>query len=208
VEAVTGLVTLTLPQFAAVVVLFLPGFVSLKVHTFLRPGSRSAAAELLIDAIGYSLLNAGAFSWAIFAVSTQLERAKPNYWLVACLSFLVCLVGPVIWPLLMRLIQRYGFRGGWLLGEQKSAFDAYFSTNDPCWIIVHLRDGSQIAGYFGGGSFASAHPHSEDFYLQELWSLDSVGRFERPIPNSKGALFHRSDYIWLEFFWDTPNEQG
>lgn len=122
-------------------------------------------------------------------------------------GILACIIGPAIWPPLFRLLQRYGLRGGWLLGEQKTAFDAYFSTSEPCWVIAHLQDGSTVAGYFGGESFASAHPHSGDFYLQ-VWTLDENGRFDKPAPNSKGAIFHRSDYVWVELLCDDPAGQG
>lgn len=204
-DGITKLVALTPAEFAAVIALFLPGFVSLKIHAFLIPGTRQGAAELLIDAVGYSLMNGAVFSWAIFIASAEISSASPNYWKVGLFALLICVVGPVLWPILLRLVQRYWIRGKLLLGEQKSAFDAYFSTNQPCWIIVHLGDGSRIAGYFGESSFASAHPHSGDFYLQELWNLDANGHFKGPIANSKGALFHRSDYVWLEFFWDGPS---
>ncbi len=188
------------------IVLFLPGFVSLKLHRFLerRP---SSATEALIDVVGFSVLNALVFFWPIYLNSHLLADAKPFWPAVVANAILICGIGPTIWPLLLRVIERYGLRGGWLLGEQKTAFDAYFSTSDPCWIIVHLKDGARVGGYFGGESYASAHPHSGDFYLQELWELDEDGHFEGPIANSKGAIFHRSDYIWLEFFWDSPAEQ-
>ncbi|HEX7930306.1 MAG TPA: DUF6338 family protein [Sphingomicrobium sp.] len=199
--------TLTPVQFWAIIVLFLPGFISLKLHRFLD-GRAASAAEALIDVVGFSLLNALAFWWPIYLNGQLLAEAKPYLPAVVGNTVWTCVAGPIIWPLGLRIIQRYGLRGGWLLGEQKTAFDAYFSTNEPCWVIVHLADERRIAGYFGGESYASAHPHSGDFYLQELWTLDEEGRFDQPIANSKGAIFHRSDYIWLEFFWDDPAQQG
>jgi hypothetical protein len=93
------------------------------------------------------------------------------------------------------------------LASRKRHSTPNFSTNEPCWVIVHLADGGRIGGYFGGESFASAHPHSGDFYLEELWEIDPEGHFAQPIANSKGAIFHRNDYVWLEFFWDDPVKQ-
>ena len=198
--------TLTPVQFWAIIVLFLPGFISVKLHRFLE-GRPASAAEALIDVVGFSLLNAFALWWPIYLNGQLLADAKPDLPAVIGNAFWACVVGPVIWPLALRLVQRYGLRGGWLLGEQKTAFDAYFSTNQACWVIVHLTDGGRVGGYFGGESYASAHPHSGDFYLEELWNLDADGHFDGPIANSKGAIFHRSDYVWLEFFWDEPRTQ-
>jgi hypothetical protein len=203
VDGLAKIVTLTPVQFWALIALFLPGFISLKLHRFLerRPAT---AAEALIDVLGFSLLNAVVLFWPIYLNGTLLAEKQPYWRAIIANAALVCIVGPAAWPLVLRLVERYAIRGGLLLGEQKTAFDAYFSTNEPCWVIVHLKDGSRIGGYFGGDSYASAHPHSGDFYLQELWNLDEEGVFDGPISNSKGAIFHRSDYVWLEFFWDSP----
>jgi len=152
-------------------------------------------------------LNALVFGWPIYVVATYLALEKPNYGVAFQNAFWVCLVGPLIWPIAFQLAKRFALRGGWLLGEQKTAFDAYFSTNQPCWIVVHLADGMRIGGYYGASSFASAHPHSGDFYLQELWELDEQGAFVRKVANSKGAIFQQKDYVWLEFYWDQPVEQ-
>jgi hypothetical protein len=202
-DGLAKIVTLTPVQFWALIALFLPGFISLKLHRFLerRP---STAAEALIDVVGFSLLNAVVLSWPIYLNGILLADKQPYWRAIIANAALVCIIGPAAWPLILRLVERYAIRGGLLLGEQKTAFDAYFSTSEPCWVIVHLRDGSRIGGYFGGDSYASAHPHSGDFYLQELWNLDEEGVFDGPISNSKGAIFHRSDYVWLEFFWDSP----
>ena len=89
-----------------------------------------------------------------------------------------------------------------MLGEQKTAFDAFFSTNEPCWVIVHLADGSRVGGWYGSSSFASAFPHSGEFYLEELWTITDDGKFGAPVSDSKGALFRQKDYVWLELFWD------
>lgn len=67
-----------------------------------------------------------------------------------------------------------------------------------------MADGSTIGGYFGGESFASAHPHSGDLYLQELWNVSDDGAFVERVANSKGALFRKGDYVWLEFYRDSP----
>jgi hypothetical protein len=197
------IVTLTPVQFWALIALFLPGFISLKLHRFLerRPAT---AAEALIDVVGFSLLNAVVLFCPIYLNGALLADKQPYWRAIITNAVWVCIVGPAAWPLVLRLVERYAIRGGLLLGEQKTAFDAFFSTNEPCWVIVHLKDGSRIGGYFGGDSYASAHPHSGDFYLQELWNLDENGVFDGPIANSKGAIFHRSDYVWLEFFWDSP----
>ncbi|MFN3585818.1 DUF6338 family protein [Phenylobacterium sp.] len=210
-DGLSDLAALKPHQLWAVIVLFLPGFISLKLHRFIEQ-KQGTAAEALIDVVGFSLLNAAVLFWPIYLASIYLALPDPNYTYAIKNAFWVCVAGPVAWPIVFQLVRRFALRGGWLLGEQKSAFDAFFSTGQPCWVIVHLPDGSSIGGYFGSSSFASAHPHQGDFYLEELWELDDAGGFRRRIPNSKGALFQADDYVWLEFYWDQPagqeNENG
>lgn len=205
-DGLSDLVALKPAQLWAVVVLFLPGFISLKLHRFIERRI-AGGAEDLIDVVGFSLLNGLVLWWPIYIAATHLALPKPDYGIVFQDAFWVCLVGPAVWPVVFQVIKRFGLQGGWLLGDQKAAFDAFFSTGQPCWVIVHLSDGRQIGGYYGSSSYASAHPHSGDFYLQELWSLHQ-GKFAEPIANSKGALFRRNDYVWLEFFWDGAPEPG
>jgi len=204
-DKIVTVVHLTPAEFAAVIALFLPGFVSLKIHGFLQPAEKTEAAELLIDAFGFSLLNAGVFSWAIFGAGHELAKSSPNYAFVAGEAALICVVGPLLWPLLFRAVQSFGLLGG-LQVRLPSAFDTFFSTDEPCWILVHLADGSRVGGRFGGNSyaipFAPMNPNSGDFYIEELWLITEDGKFDAPIADSKGALFRQKDYVWLELFWD------
>lgn len=200
------LVALTLPQFAAIVALFLPGFVSLKVDRLIQPGRETKASEFVVDALAYSLLNAAVFAWAIRRTSAELAAAQPNYVLVWFLGILICVAGPILWPILFRLAQRFGAKQGWFLGPHRFAWDNYFSRRQPCWIIAHLKGGSLIGGYFGASSYATVEPESGHIYLEELWRLDEDGAFVEAIPASMGALLRPGDYEWIEIFRDDNGE--
>jgi len=204
VEGLAKIVALTLPQFAALVALFLPGFVSLKVDRLIQPGKLSGAAEFIVDALAYSLLNAAFFGWAIWRASDELQSATPNYPLVWVLGLLICVAGPAIWPALFRWAQRFGAKRRWLLGPHRFAWDDFFSRKEPCWVIVHLKSGKLVGGYFGPESRATVEPESGHIYLEELWRLDRTGAFVAPVAASKGALFRPSDYDWVELFHDGP----
>ncbi|HEY3948328.1 DUF6338 family protein [Phenylobacterium sp.] len=201
-DDIAKLVALTLPQFAALVALFLPGFVSIKVDRLMQPGKRSTGADFIVDALAYSLLNAAVFAWAVRRVSQELNGASTNYPLVWALGVLVCVLGPAIWPPLFRVLQRLGARRGWLLPPHHVAWDNYFTRHEPCWVIVHLKNGKLVGGYFGSKSFASVEPDSGHIYLEALWKLDRNGHFTTPVTESNGALFRPEDYDWIEFFRD------
>ena len=201
-DGLKDIVALTPAEFAAVVALFLPGFVSIKIDRLIHPGREIGAAEMAIETLGYSLLNAGALSWAILLASNQIQKADPNYVALAGLAFLICLVGPIAWPVAFRFVQRFGADRHWVVGPHRFAWDKFFSRNEPCWVIVHLKGGALVGGYFGPSSYATVEPESGHIYLEELWQVSASGRITQQIVDSKGALFRPGDYDWIELFED------
>jgi hypothetical protein len=199
------LVALTLPQFAAAIALFLPGFVSLKVDRLIQPGKSASASELAVDALAYSLLNAALLGWAIWLAAANLNSSSPNYALLWGYGVLVCVVGPTLWPFLFRAVQRFGARRRWLLGPHRFAWDNFFTRNEACWVVIHLKSGALVGGYFGVRSYATVEPESGQLYLEELWQLDQSGKFVGPVVDSKGGIFRPADYDWIEMFDDGPS---
>jgi hypothetical protein len=182
----------------------LPGFVSLKIDRLIKPGAKPAATHLVLEAFAYSLINGGLMTWPILVAAAELAQPHPVYAKLAGLAFLICVAGPMTWPFLFRRVQAAGAKRGWLLGQHAFAWDAFFESKKPCWLIVHLNDKSLVGGYFGQRSYATVEPQSGHIYLEELWRLDESGRFVAAIEGSKGALFRPQDYVWLEAFWDGP----
>ena len=103
-----ALARLTAEQLALLVGLFLPGFVSIKIDRLIHPGDDVKAPEMLIDAFGYSVINA-AFLSGLIILLIQAVNGPPNFqswWL----GILIYLVGPCFWPILFRIVQRLGAR--------------------------------------------------------------------------------------------------
>jgi hypothetical protein len=202
VDQIANLVALPAAQFAAIVALFLPGFLSLKVDRLIQPASPTSVGEMVIEAFAYSLINAGLLSWAVFKASVELSESPPDYVHAAVYAALICVVGPTIWPIAFRVVQRWAARRGWILGQDRYAFDYAFRGPRTRWVIVHLNDGRLVGGYFGLKSYATVEPQSGHLYLEELWRLDTSGRFVSAIPGSRGAIFRPTDYVWVEMFHD------
>jgi hypothetical protein len=207
-EQISGLVSLTAPEFAAVIALFLPGFVSLKVDRLIQPASPMNVGEMVLEAFAYSLINAGLLSWAILQASQAISRNPPEYVSVATYAALICVVGPTIWPVAFRFLQRWGARQGLMLGQERFAFDFAFRGRRARWVIVHLSDGRLVGGYFGLNSYATVEPQTGHLYIEELWNLDDRGRFLSAIPGSRGAIFRPTDYVWIEMFHDGVQPEG
>lgn len=194
----TKLIEVTPAEFAAIVALFLPGFVSLRVDRLIHPQRDGGVGQNIIEIVGYSLLNAGLLSWAILQASKALAATPSNYGPLALYALLVCLIGPVLWPIAFRLAQRWAARRRWIVGPYRTAWDDYFSRRQPTWIVIHMADGSLLGGYFGKDSTASMGNEAGHLYLEELWQLDETGKFLKAIPESQGAIFRPADYLWIE----------
>ncbi|WP_426042210.1 DUF6338 family protein [Brevundimonas sp. TWP2-3-4b1] len=195
----TKIIEVTPAEFAAIVALFLPGFVSLRVDRLIHPQRDGGTGQNMIEILGYSLLNAGLLSWAILQASKTLSASPPDYGLLALYALLICLIGPIVWPVGFRLAQRWAARRGWIVGPYRTAWDDFFSRRQPAWIVIHMTDGSLLGGYFGKDSTASMGSDAGHLYLEELWQLDQDGKFLKVVPESQGAIFRPTDYLWVEF---------
>ena len=191
---------LSASHLALLLALFLPGFLSIRIDRLIYPGDDTKAPELILDAIGFSAVNLGLLGWISVPIFTEISKASPDWFSLAYKIAILFVGGPIAWPLLFRFSQRFASRRGWLLRPYRFAFDDFFSRKQPCWIIVHLKDGSMIGGYFGDRSAASLAPASGHLYIEELWELDPQGKFLKRIGQSQGALFRPDDYQWIELF--------
>jgi len=137
-------------------------------------------------------------SWAVVLASQALAAPVTDYRVIGGWAILICIIGPVAWPLIFRGAQRWASRRGWIMSPHLTAWDDFFSRKQACWIVVHLNDGSLIGGYFGDLSIASVGTEAGHIYIEELWQLDQTGSFVSPASESKGAIFRPTDYLWLE----------
>jgi hypothetical protein len=112
----------------------------------------------------------------------------------------VLLIAPISWAcLFLKLRTTKLFRGA-MPHPTAKPWDYIFSQQKPYWIIVTLKDGTQIGGLYNTQSFASSAPAPEQLYLEEAWALNSDGGFERPRVDSAGIMILTMDMVTVEFF--------
>ena len=66
-------------------------------------------------------------------------------------------------------------------------------------MLVTLRDGTQVAGYFGDESMASSDPAYRDLYLENVYTIQEDGQWE-PRDDSRGIYIEGSQIVFIEFF--------
>lgn len=186
---------------ALFVVFALPGFISLQVWSLLVPAADRDLKDIIPDAMAFGVLNAvvGAPAVLVFATTPVQTYA---------LAVVALVVLPVFWPFAVKEALRRLERAGLILSRARSGWDAAFLRREPFFVIVHLKDGRRLGGYYGYESYAGLHPCSGHIYLETLWSLDEQGRFLAPIPDSRGVVLRPGDYHFVELLASPEETDG
>ncbi len=196
----------TVDKLALFILFFVPGFISIKVYDLMVPRESRDFSKSLFDAMGYSTLNFAALFPLIWLVAPHIAVVRTgnfNFLQFVFVWFTVLVVmvfAPCCWPFAYFGFSRFPFVAKHFVNPIQKPWDYIFGKRIPFWIIVHLRDGQRIGGKFGSESFASSNPAEEQIYLEELWILDSDGRFQSKVERSKGILVMKEEIRAVEFF--------
>jgi hypothetical protein len=93
------------------------------------------------------------------------------------------------------LLRRFGYR---TIHPTPTAWEWYFSQQKPCWVLVTLKDGAQVYGFFGEKSFAGDQPEFRDLYLEESFQLLDDGQWA-PMEDTGGVLIMADQIATIEF---------
>lgn len=185
-------------KFIVFLVLFLPGFISIKIYDLLIANEPRDFSKSLLEVIAYSTLNFSALSWLIWPLlALHVYGTHPFWFGLACL--LILLVFPAIWPIFYIKLVKSKWLSQYVIDPVKRPWDWFFNQKQPVWVIVTLTDGRKIGGLFAEKSYASSYPLPEQIYLEEIWRLDENGQFKEAVKGSKGVIIIGKDISTLEF---------
>jgi hypothetical protein len=180
------------------IIFVIPGFISIKIWSYIVPTERIKLSENILDAISYSSINYAILSWLILIISRDNYYTQHPY-VTGASIFCMLFITPIIWPIALNgLVQSESFKGR-ILNPIPKAWDYFFGLGEPCFVIVHLKEGNLIGGLYGYNSYVTSYPHEEDIYLEEVWKLDETGCFQERIKDTKGLWISKTDYTYLEF---------
>lgn len=177
----------------------IPGFISLKMYEILQPSIKKESAKLIIDAVAYSCINYAAWGIPLYYIVTE-KIISPDSIFFYIYLFILLIVFPVINPVVLIRIRKSKFIANKLPHPTGRPWDYFFSLKQRCWVIVTMKDGSQIAGAYKNNAFASSAPEPEQIYLSEHWVLNADGGFERPRNDTLGIIILSSEIKTVEFF--------
>lgn len=80
-----------------------------------------------------------------------------------------------------------------------SSWDWAFETGGDLFLVVTLKDGSRIAGYYGERSHSGYGTKLRDLFLEERWDLSDNGReLEGRAPGTLGVWISADEIIAVE----------
>jgi hypothetical protein len=189
-----------------VVSVLVPGFIYSGVMSAFVPTRAYKEKEVML----LRYLTATAFNYAICSPLIYLlvfGIIFPSHPIgQACCWFLVIFVAPVILAMVRaRIVQRDGL--GWLyklLGLRSispipTGWDWIFSTTEPCYVLITLTDGTEIAGYFGLRSMASSEPERKDIYIERVYTVPEDDGPWKEVERSLGMHVDGSQIAYIEF---------
>lgn len=77
-----------------------------------------------------------------------------------------------------------------------SAWDYKFSKSDGEWILVRLKNGDQVAGWWAGTSFASDDRTERDLFVEQVFEILDAGAW---VSTSKSILIMAGEIQTIEF---------
>jgi hypothetical protein len=180
-------------------VIFLPGMISMQVYRLLVAARSVEWKDAVLQAFFYSAINfALCYPILVLTSSAQFVANHPVWFYLRCL--LTLLVLPVLWPALFVGMAKTKLFKKHLLAIFPTAWDYFFQQRRSVFVLIHLKDGGLVGGYYGEGSYATAFPDEGDLYICAVYSIDERGRFGPAIPNTNGLLIRKEEYSYLEFF--------
>lgn len=176
-----------------------PGIVILWIRGRFRGSTDSQVGERLLR---YALV-----SIAYNAIATPIFRAPNGVALDSwAWSLLFYFIVPTVVGLAIAFFDRsevfykvaakLGFSP---LHHSPTAWEYAFANRRPSYVLVHLKNGSKIAGEWADGAFASHVPGERDILLERLWTNDEDEETWTPIEPKRSALICQGDIQIVEF---------
>jgi hypothetical protein len=180
----------------------LPGFISLQVWSLIVPTNDRALKDAIPEAIAFGVLN------AVVCAPLLLALSPVTTWALYGMLVVTLVVLPALWPFSLKWVLRTLSASDVILKQARNGWDEAFLRREPLFLIIHLKDGRRIGGYYGYQSFAGVYPASGHLYLETLWSLDADGKFIAAVPDSRGIVLRPDDYHFVELLRvsEEPND--
>lgn len=187
-----------------------PGFLIYSVLSLFTVRRTEIKEVLFLRYLSFSTLNLVVCLVPIYGI-IKSKLVENNPWLAFLAFFGMCFVSPLLLGLLISLADNYKwleklFTKGEMapMSATPSAWDEKFkqaAKSGGRYLLVYLKDGSEVAGDYGSKGVASTDPLERDIYLDKLYKLDDNEQWVLQ-PCSDGVLIKGDMIQAVEFFYD------
>ena len=182
-----------------------PGFVWSAVLSMVVPRRTEPPQIRVLEYLTLSCINHGIWSWALYAMFASGWASRNSFLPGVCL-FGIIFVSPVALGLLSGYLQQREVVPGFfrslglrMIHSTPQAWDWHFSRQELHWVVVTLKDGSQIYGFYGLKSFASSDAANRDLYLEaQFRPVEETGDWA-PVEDTGGVLLMGDQIVAIEF---------
>ncbi len=157
-----------------------------------------------VEFLTLSCVNYGFWVWLLVPLfQNQWIKAQPM--LSGLLLALIAFVSPVALALLIAKLQQTQWIGNFLgrfgfntINPIPTAWDYQFTKNDPNWVVVTLKDGSKVFGFYGLKSFTGDEPGHRDIFLEAVFEPTETGEWA-PVEDTAGVWISADQLAIIEF---------
>lgn len=181
------------------VLVVFPGLVSTTIYRLLMPARALDWGNALLQGSFYSAINFVLGLLPLYLIVLDYDPLLHPLRYVAA-AILVLFITPILWPLVLVWIFKSKRIARRIQIPYPTAWDYFFNRREAGFVLIHLRNGKLIGGYWGANSYAGSFPNDGDIYLEAMYAIDERGHFGEPMPNTRGVLLRREQYLYLEMF--------
>ena len=193
--------------FFFVLTFIIPGFIFDTITRKITPQNKYDSHSSFLRFFTASSINYGLWFWLIFWMYQEnffVNHPFRASFIWTILIFLSPIIIGVIWGLSCkhRVIESFFANFGInFVNPIPTSWDYKFSQiSSPIWILVRLKDGNFVAGYFGCNSFASSETNERDIYIEKIFQIDAQGSWISTKNNNDGIFISSDQIKSIEFF--------
>jgi hypothetical protein len=182
----------------------LPGLVSMHVYRLVFAHHDIDWKTAFQESVFWGAINLAIVATPVYAILTCFPDL-PTWlqWIVSAIGipFFVFVI-PSLLPLLWSQILKWNIMQFVVNHPSATAWDWFFGVlrRGECYILVHLKNGEKIAGFYGSASYATSFPRNGDLYLEKTVKVDNDGNFQNIVDDTLGLIITRDEYLYVELF--------
>lgn len=181
------------------IIFVVPGFLSMKAYNAFHPTIQIDTSKTIVEVVSYSCINYAIWFIPVYYFE-KLAFRETHEVLYFIFYMIVLIVSPLFLAYLFSKARTWPWVKDMLPHPTGRSWDYYFSQRKTAWVVVTLKDGKSIGGYYGGDSFASSAPEPEQLYLEQSWHINSDGGFDAAKEQTQGVLILSKDIEKIEFY--------